>query len=77
MNLTIKDLPARLHRKLKAQAKSNRRSLNREVIEVLDRSLASKPVDVEGLLEQARLIQARLGLPPLTEAVLREAKGRP
>ncbi len=77
MNLTIKDLPVRLHRKLKAQAKSNKRSLNREVIDLLDRSLASKPVDVEGLLEQARLIQARLRLPPLTAGVLREAKGQP
>jgi plasmid stability protein len=75
MNLTVKNLPIRLHRKLKAQAQLNKRSLNGEVLEVLDRSLENKPVDVEALLEQVRRIHARLPLPPLTEELLREAKG--
>ena len=79
MNMTIKDLPLRLHRKLKVQARLNKRSLNWEVIDILDRSLESKPVDVEVLLRQAREIQVRLRLPPLTEAALQAAKteGRP
>ena len=79
MNITIKDLPLRLHRKLKIQAKLNKRSLNWEVIDILDRSLENKPVDVEALLNQARHVQTRLRLPPLTEEALQEAKrkGRP
>ena len=79
MNVTIKALPAPLHRKLKARAQLNKRSLNGEVIDILERSLESKPVDVEALLDQVQRIQARLHLAPLTAQVLREAKsqGRP
>jgi plasmid stability protein len=79
MNLTIKDLPMGLHRKLKLQAKVNKRSLNWEVIDILDRSLETKPLDVETLLEQVRQIHRRLQLPPLTEKALQAAKtkGRP
>ena len=36
-NLTLKNIPASLHERLKAQAAANRRSLNREVIERLER----------------------------------------
>ena len=59
--------------------RSNKRSLNGEVIDILERSLESKPVDVEALLDQVQRIQARLHLAPLTAQVLREAKsqGRP
>jgi len=56
MNVTIKALPAPLHRKLKARAQLNKRSLNGEVIDILERSLESKPVDVEALLDQVQRI---------------------
>lgn len=79
MNLTIKDVPTGLHRKLKGRANENNRSLNWEVIDILERALDSKPVDVEQLLAEVERIHARVNLPPLTEGFLREAKnaGRP
>ncbi len=79
MNVTIKDLPVRLHRKLKARAQASKRSLNREVIDILEQAVESTPVDVEQLLAEVRKIHARLQVPPLTEELLRTAKngGRP
>jgi plasmid stability protein len=79
MNLTIKDVPAKLHRKLKGRASENNRSLNWEVIDILERAVDPKPVDVEQLLAEVEGIHARVNLPPLTEGFLREAKnaGRP
>ncbi|MBM3837812.1 MAG: Arc family DNA-binding protein [Verrucomicrobia bacterium] len=79
MNVTIKDLPARLHRKLKARADANKRSLNWEVIDILEKAVEPTPVDVEAILADIKKIHARTNLPPLTEEFLREAKnqGRP
>ena len=58
--VTLKDLPADLHRKLKARAERNGRSLNREVIECLEASFRAERVDVEGLLERARRVRAEI-----------------
>jgi plasmid stability protein len=79
MNLTIKDVPAKLHRKLRSRANENNRSLNWEVIDILEQAVDPKPVDVEQLLAEVERIHARVNLPPLTEGFLREAKnaGRP
>ncbi len=38
----IKDLPAKLHRKLKAQATRHRRSMTKEVLVVLERALSEE-----------------------------------
>lgn len=43
MNLTIKDVPAGIHRKLKRRAEKNRRSLNGEVLSILEGSLQTHP----------------------------------
>lgn len=58
--LTLKDVPADLHRRLKARAEQNGRSLNREVIECLEASFRPEVIDVEGLIEQARAIRRSL-----------------
>ena len=58
--LTLKDLPADLHRKLKARAEQNGRSLNREVIECLERSFQVERIDVEALIEKARRVRASI-----------------
>ena len=79
MNVTIKDLPARLHRKLKARAEVNKRSLNWEVIDILEKAVESAPVDMDRLLVEIRRVRARIHGPALTEKLLKEAKnqGRP
>lgn len=80
MNITIKDIPSKLHRKLKARAKANKRSLNREVIDILEG--AERPIgiiDKESFLREVQEFRATLKGPFLTEESLREAKnwGRP
>jgi len=76
--LTLKDLPVSLHRKLKARAERNGRSLNREVIECLEATFRPERVDVETFLEEARAIRRSLEH-PLTareiERLKREGRG--
>jgi plasmid stability protein len=75
MNLTIKDLPATLHRKLKVRADANNRSLNWEVIDILGRTLEGQPVDMEALLAEVAQVRRRVAGPALTNELLRTAKG--
>ena len=72
--LTIKNLPDGLHRRLKEIAERNRRSLNSEVIHLLERSLDAAPVDPRSLLVRARAVREKADLPYLTDAALRAAR---
>lgn len=56
-NLTIKNVPAPLLRKLKSRAASQRRSLNSEVIACLETFVQPTPVDAEALLAEARAVR--------------------
>jgi plasmid stability protein len=58
--LTLKDVPPELHRRLKARALRNRRSLNREAIECLRAATGAVPVDPEALLARARSLRERV-----------------
>jgi len=65
MNLTLKEIPDGLHRELKKRAESHGRSLNKEVIAMLEDSVnpvRSNPVD---LLE--KIVQHRESLPHLVK----------
>lgn len=77
--LTIKNIPAELHERLKKQAYLHRRSLNSEVIVCLERTLHSRPVDVERFLAALDALHKEVTLTPLTDKVLFRAKeaGRP
>ena len=79
MTITIKGLPRKMHQNLKAQAKSNKRSLNREVLDILHRAVEPQPLDVQALLNEIDAVRARIKGPPLTDKVLHDAKnaGRP
>jgi len=46
LNLTLKNVPPELHRLLKARAETNRRSLNREILALLEAQVRSPTVDV-------------------------------
>lgn len=61
LNLTLKNVPAELHAQLKARAESNRRSLNREILALLEAQLAAPAVDVAS--EQERLERFVAALP--------------
>lgn len=55
--LTIKSIPPALYESLKLRAKSNRRSINKEVIFIIEKALSIPPIDVEAALERARRIR--------------------
>lgn len=56
--ITIKNLPPTLYERLKQKAKANRRSLNNEVITILEKGLGVRSQnEVEELLEGARKVR--------------------
>lgn len=60
-NITIKGLPDDLHVRLKREAERNRRSLNAEAIECLERGLGTVAVDPAELRERLRAVRERGG----------------
>lgn len=76
--LTLKNVPAAIHRGLKVRARQNRRSLNREAIACLASAIELRPVDPETLLAQARALRERVR-GRLTDEALSQMKsmGRP
>jgi plasmid stability protein len=59
-NVTIKDLPPELHGRLKETAKMNRRSLNAEVITLLEAALEPRRVNVDEILAAAHSVRSQV-----------------
>jgi len=78
-NVTVKNVPEDLYRRIKQSAAEHRRSINKEIIHHLDRSLKPKQMDPKAFLARVDSLRNRLKLPPLTDAMLKKAKetGRP
>jgi plasmid stability protein len=77
-NLTIKNLPREVHENLRRRAVEHRRSLNQEILEILCRESGRAPLDAKAFLKDLHAMHRRLGIRPLTEGVLEEAReGRP
>ncbi len=76
--LTIKNIPDELYDKLKEVAKDNRRSINNEVIHIIDRTISFQKPDVETILAKVRILREQLDI-YVTEEELNQAKneGRP
>ena len=76
--ITLKSLPASLHRSLKSRAARHKRSLNQEVIAVLEEAVApSKRVDVEAMIERTRRLRESIKLqltPEQIDAFKREGR---
>ncbi|NIP58492.1 MAG: Arc family DNA-binding protein [Gemmatimonadetes bacterium] len=69
------DIPEALYRRIKESAETSRRSINAEMLERLERSFTSRPVDPEAFLVRARRRQEKMELPWVTDADLRRARG--
>ena len=69
LNLTLKSIPPELHVRLKARAESNRRSLNREILALLEAQLEAPAVDVTS--EQERLERFVAALPRVDHSRVR------
>lgn len=57
VTLTIKNIPPELYERLKIQAKNNHRSLNGEVISIIEQALSIPPIDVKATIERTRKIR--------------------
>jgi plasmid stability protein len=55
--LTIKNIPEEVYERLKRRAKVRRRSINQEVISVIERALETPPIDVDATLKRTRKIR--------------------
>ena len=59
--ITIKSLPASLHRALKTRAAQHKRSMTQEVIEILEKSVSeSRNIDIETILARQDRFRASL-----------------
>jgi plasmid stability protein len=54
ITITIKGLPKDVHRELKQRAETHGRSLNTEVLSVLESSVHSAPAETESVIQRAR-----------------------
>lgn len=57
VTLTIKNVPEPIYERIKARAKSNHRSINGEIISILEQALSIPPIDVETTLKRARKVR--------------------
>jgi plasmid stability protein len=57
VTLTIKNVPEELYERIKTQAKNNHRSINKEVISIIETAFTIPPIDVKSTLERTRKIR--------------------
>lgn len=72
MNVTLKDLPADLHSRLKTMAEGNGRSLNRQIIRLLDIATSPKRTDDTDLLHRIQ-VNRQKSVGSIDQKFLREA----
>ena len=72
-NLTLKNVPEDLLIRLRAQAESNRRSVNSEILVLLDAALAARKPDVDAMLDAVDVLHAIHAIEPMTPAQVRRA----
>jgi len=58
-NFTLKNIPDDLYKKVKEKAERNHRSINGEIISMLDAATTPRPVDVDEMLAKARELRGR------------------
>jgi antitoxin FitA len=71
--ITIKNLPDQLYKKLKTRAKSNHRSINGEVVNLLSKELGGTHFSPTKMMEAARLSQ-EWAKGQLTDEQIQQAK---
>ena len=74
-NLTLKRVPRDLYALLKRRAAEHRRSMNAEVLVLLERGLMAHAVDPDALLARADAVRERVRGRPLTQRAIRRLRG--
>jgi antitoxin FitA len=57
VTITIKNIPEQVYERIKMQAKSNHRSINGEILSILEQAISLPPIDVKATLERARKVR--------------------
>ena len=73
-NITVKNIPDDLYEKIKAAAQNNRRSINNEMINRLDKSLTSTRVDADLLIRRIEHFHSKIEMPLLTDDLIQKTK---
>ena len=55
--ITVKNIPADVYEQVKKRAKANHRSINNELITILEQSVMPRPIDVAETLERTRRVR--------------------
>jgi len=77
--ITVKNIPADLYELLRQKAANNHRSINNEVIAIIEDSLRSKNISPDHFLASAQRLREKTGQFVLTDDFINQAKneGRP
>ena len=73
--ITVKNMPDDIYEDLKNSASIHRRSINSEVIFCIERAVRSHRFDPKELFNRVEAMRSKIDVPPLTDTVLRQAKG--
>jgi antitoxin FitA len=57
VTVTIKNIPEQIYERIKGQAKLNHRSINGEILSILEQAISLPPIDVQATLERARKVR--------------------
>ncbi len=57
VTITVKNIPKQLYERIKVRATANHRSINGEILSILEQAVSLPPIDVEATLERARKVR--------------------
>jgi len=57
VTITIKNITEKIYERIKVQAKVNHRSINGEILSILEQAVSLPPIDVQVTLERARKVR--------------------
>ena len=57
VTLTLKNIPPEIYERIKIQAKNNHRSINGEILSILEQAISIPPIDVKATLERTRKLR--------------------
>ena len=72
--ITVKNIPTQVYERLKDSARANRRSINSEIITIIEAALQSKPVEPGVFLARARQLREKTAAYKITDDELNAAK---
>ncbi len=74
ISITVKNIPEKIYEKLKLRAEAHRRSVNSEIILILEETLFLHRLKPEEVLARARALRARTRGAAITDAFINQAK---